>query len=818
NGKNKRYFILIGSKILSSGELKNIDVFTREHLSIRLGNIAQIVDSLANPESYVRINGKPSVTLEIGREPGTNMLNLASSVENKILKIKKSLPQSLAIIKIFDKSKDMRGEISELSDKVILSIIVIFLVVLFFFRNIFHSFIIVSSVVFSLAGGIIFLSLSGIGLNILTLAALALSLGIVIDNNVVVVENILRHFEDESTSSQDKTSFIQIIVASLQEIKLPLIAATFTTIGALIPVFFLPADLKPYFLQFAETTAVVIAFSLLIAFAFVPVSLLIFSKFRNYKTGQGSNKFSIRIKQIYTAIVTWTVLHKKTVLILAVWLFGFPIWLLPSNIDTFNGLAQTSTVVKKLADFYNSTIGSDFYTNIRPYVDYALGGASQLFFQHVYKGEPWNFGNETYLMFSIYAPQGTPPEQLNKFTKQVENSLLPDRKNIKTITTRVYTDYASIKVNFSASVASTAIPFIIKNRLTSLAARTGGFNVGVSGFGPGYYIGGGSFSSLQIKVLGYNYRMVKSISQKLSVRLKLNPRVDNIKIDRLPWEAQNYQIVASINRRSLNMYGTNISDFIHNFLPNVSTDLSNIPISVNNDPVRTVVKYSDYHNASISNLPGKEITLNSKKSRIEEFINLKVEPVMPVIQRDNQQYSRYITFDFMGPYKYSDEFINSVIKSFSIPPGYKIKKQQFFFNFQPKEALPLTLLGLLSVLIVFMVTASLYESYRKPFIIILSVPMSLIGLFLIFYLANANFGRGGYVSVLFLVGLAVNNGILLVDRIAQVDKVSVLTGKKARAEMIAGFASQRLRPILMTALITTAGFLPFIIHADIYSF
>ena len=131
--------------------------------------------------------------------------------------------------------------------------------------------------------------------------------------------------------------------------------------------------------------------------------------------------------------------------------------------------------------------------------------------------------------------------------------------------------------------------------------------------------------------------------------------------------------------------------------------------------------------------------------------------------------------------------------------------------FGEENSLPLTLLGLVSVLIVFMVTASLYESYKKPFIVILSVPMSLIGLFAIFYFMDANFGRGGYASVLFLVGLAVNNGILLVDRIAQVEKHEGIIDKKIRAKLIAEYASERLRPILMTALITSAGFLPFVI-------
>lgn len=818
NVNNKKYFILTGGKISSVAKLRDLNIFTGNHLTVKLGSISQIVDSLATPLTYVRINGKPSVTLEIDREPGTNMLDLASAVENKILQIGRQLPSSLVITKIFDKSEDMRNELTELSDKAILSIIVIFLVVLLFFRKIYHSFIIVSSVVFSLAGGIIFLSLSGIGLNVLTLAALALSLGIVIDNNVVVVENIVRYFEVRTSGAETGKNLVNVIGDSLSEIKLPLIAATFTTVGALIPVFFLPADLKPYFLQFAETAAVVVLFSLLIAFMFVPVSLLVFYKVRKYKIPHRAGGFSSFTKKIYVTMVTWTVKYKKTTLVIALWLVGIPLWLLPSNIDTSSGLAKSSTVINALAEFYNTIFGSDFYLEIKPYIDYGLGGTSQLFFQHVYKGELWNYGNETYLVFSIRTPQGTPPAQINKFTRQVEKMILPDDKKIKSITTRVNSQYASIKVSFSDSVSNTAVPFIIKNRLTSIAARTGGFTVSVAGFGQGYYSGGEMSPSFQIEVLGYNYNSVRNISRELSERLKQSPRVDNIQIDRLPWESQDYQVTAVINRQSLNKFGANISEFEQRFLPNVSANLSSMLVSVKDDPVRTVVKYSDYNNASFSELPKKEIVLNSKRSRVGEFVSLKLEPVMPVVKRDNQQYSRYVTFDFKGPYRFGNDFTNEVIKSVNLPPGYEIKRQNFFFMFGEKQTFPLVLLGLLSVLIVFMVTASLYESYKKPFIIILSVPMSLIGLFVIIYLADANFGRGGYASILFLVGIAVNNGILLVDRIAHGDTVSGLNDNNHRAKMIAEYASQRLRPILMTALITTAGFLPFVINADIYSF
>jgi multidrug efflux pump subunit AcrB len=927
---NVRESALVGSAIKDLGDVDNMMIERdgegksggpRDGGTVRLGDFARVIDSISAPTAFVRINGKPSVTIEVDKEPGTNMLSVSSAVDSRVPGIVKRLPADMRIEKISDRSLDIRREVDELAEKSFYAGVLILIVVFFFFfrrghlvKNFVVSVLMVVSVAFSVGAGLIFLSVSGTGLNVITLAALALSLGIAIDNNVVVSESIYREMENggergegnreggeagedetenrRSGERQNAARRREWIVSAEKQVWLPLVAATLTTVGALLPVFFLPPELREFFIPFAETTAVVVISSLVVAFTFLPVSMMLtispnvrrttlrrslrdnqHSAFGHQRSGP---KAMDGLKRVYVPISKWLINHTAISVLIAVWLVGFPIWLLPERIDYSPGTIQgpesqvktpasavlsafsslrgpLDNIVSSLASAYNATVGSDFYQQIRPYVDYGLGGATQLFFRHVYKGEIWQFGSETYLVMSVSAPQGTPIKNIDEFAEQMENVILPEKQWFKRMTTRVTPQYASVRINFADSVASTSVPFIFKDELTSLAAQAGGFIVSVSGFGPGFYSGGESSPSFTVTVTGYNYESVRKIAESVRKDLLRNPRVDNVQIDRLPWESENYEVHGYVNRDYLNSLGINVRDFMGELTPFVSSSLERTSILINDQPVDLAVKFNDYSNQSTGNLPHEEVDIgNGKTMSIGDAVSFRRTAVMPVIQRDNQQYIRYITFDFKGPYKYGDMYTEALVKSIPTPPGYEVKRPNPWFTFESKETIPLVLLSALAVLIVFMVTASLYESYKKPLIVILSVPMSLIGLFCIYFVADANFGRGGYAAVLFLIGLSVNNGILLVDKISSIvsgkekgegekeeqgigdagtgekerigepGKVGLgdfeTGGKEARSELIAEAASERVRPILMTTLVTVAGFVPFVINADIYSF
>jgi hydrophobic/amphiphilic exporter-1 (mainly G- bacteria), HAE1 family len=248
---NVRHFVYSGDYFNNVDDVKEMKIRVGEGRYLKLSEFAVVVDTIAEQRSFARINGKPTLTIEIDKEPGINMLKVARQVDELIDNLKEIVKSrygvKVEIDKIYDRSKDIRAEISELGNKALISALFIVLILVLFLRNVISSFLVFLSVAFSVAGAVVFLYVSGIGLNIMSLSALALSFGIVIDNSVVVFENIQRHFEEEGEID------FNLILTAVQEMKLPVISASLTTIGALVPVFLLPENLKPYFIHFSIT-------------------------------------------------------------------------------------------------------------------------------------------------------------------------------------------------------------------------------------------------------------------------------------------------------------------------------------------------------------------------------------------------------------------------------------------------------------------------------------------------------------------------------------------------------------------------------------
>ncbi len=193
--------------------------------------------------------------------------------------------------------------------------------------------------------------------------------------------------------------------------------------------------------------------------------------------------------------------------------------------------------------------------------------------------------------------------------------------------------------------------------------------------------------------------------------------------------------------------------------------------------------------------------------RLHEIAAIKEVAVQSEIVRENQQYQRWVTFEYRGPYRFGKKVVERVVAATKLPPGYALEIPTW--DFGEDDQRQIVFIGLLAVLLVFMVTAALYESLIQPFIIMLSVPLALIGVFLIYWLTETNFDRSAHIGVVLLSGIVVNNAILLVDRISRLKN----KGMPISEAIITG-AEQRLRPIIMTTSTTVLGLLPLVIYGD----
>ncbi len=755
---------------------------------IRLKHIAKIYDDYKEPASYYRINGKETVSLIISKEPGANTLKTAEEVYRKIEDIKKDLPPGFVIMKEIDKSESIREELYELTRNGIYSLIIIFLVLLFIYKKLNYVLIILISIVYSLLSSFLLFYIFNIPLNILTIAAFILGFGFMVDNSIVVIDYIDTHYDGRG---------IKYLSVHLKNIFLPVFASTLTTVAVFIPLLFLTGELKVYFVQFALGVVFTLSASLIVSFVIIPLLFLRFGYTRIRKKTAVKNI----VYGIYAFILHKMYKWKKLSIAFLILIIGLPVWLIPPSINT-----------PILKEIYNPVFDSETWSEVKPYVSYALGGVLNLFFNHVSRGEVWRFGEETYIYVRLDLPHGNKIERINNLTKGFEKEILKYKNNFKNLIVNVQNEESAfLKIEFTNEQSNTAFPYLLKNYLTSYATRLGGLEVAVFGFGPGFSTGGGSFSSFSVIVKGFNYLHVKELALQFKEIIERNPRIDNVDIDKSAfyWAKDTYEIIGELKRNNLAHTGITVKDLFTTVARNTRGNLSRSKFIIDNQEVPYNIKYSNYKNIQLSELEDLILRNGDSFLKVKELIDFKEQKVLSAISREDQQYIRYITFDFKGPYRYGKKFTEASIKKIIVPPGYSIKERAFTFAFGEKEEIDIWKILLMSVILIFMITASLFESYSKPLFIWLAIPFAFIGTILLFYFGDYNLDRGAYAGLLLLIGLAVNNSIILVDYISSNYKKN-----NDAPDKIISLSYTRLRPVFTTTITTVTALIPLLIAAE----
>jgi multidrug efflux pump subunit AcrB len=367
---SRRHIVSVRNAGLGLDELGRTPIARNAHGSpIRIKDIGAVRMATADPVSLFRINGRPCVTLVIGKDPSVNTLRLSDAVVARTGELRASLPDGVELILESDTSAEMRAELAALSRDAAFSLLCILVVLFLFLGNLKAPLVVLSSICFSLAGTFLAFWVLGIGLHLLSLAGLVLGFGRLVDDSIVVLDNVQRRGHGRSSPGT--------ITTAVGEIALPVVASTVTTVGALLPTAFLPDDLKPYFIEFSLAVGISLLMSLTVSFTLIPVlaaRLRLTPVMPGMYARAGAWGF-----RAYAWLLKKALSRKATVLLFVVWLFGIPVWLLPERVSS-GGIPASS---------YNAIFGSNWYRAARPYMNYLLGGASHLFFAKVEKGESW---------------------------------------------------------------------------------------------------------------------------------------------------------------------------------------------------------------------------------------------------------------------------------------------------------------------------------------------------------------------------------------------------------------------------------------------
>lgn len=753
--QGRQVVLSVRTRVNRVSELENLVIDQGPDGPIRLSDLGTVRERTADAQYYFRINGRPTIAIIVRRETGTNAVSVAAEVKAVTEQIRMRLPPSVVLELDADESREIDRQLTDLRLRAIAAAIVIFIVLMLFLRSLAAVLIVFATIGFSALIAVNLLYLGGFSLNVLTMAGLAWGFGLIVDNGIVVLENVERHsIGGEPPAEAARQGARQVV--------LPVVAATLTTAIVLVPFLFMQGDLRLYYLPLGYAVAFSILASLFVAFTFVPTMA---SRLYARRERLGSHK----------------VRSSETV---------------PLYIKAYRGLLDTSLDHPWIVAFICAA---------------ALGGSGWLFNEHVTRGTLWRgfWGQRTYIRVQIQFPRGAGLERTDELVRSFEEriSTIPE---VKRFETQVLPQYASIRITFPEELETTQIPVAIKEQMVAYSYQFTGVEVRVYGFGPSFYGGGGSPPNYRLKVFGYNYLAVQQIADELAGRLERFSRIEDVDPNasgRWYESDKEFEYFLAVDREALGTQSLSVEELLNFVAANLPGDIGGQRLRIGGEELPFSVKLSGYDQFDLLALQDLRVPTDDGEVRLADVAGIERRDVLAQILREDQQYERTVAWEFRGPRKLGDLVRDVVLDATEVPPGYRIKEDDRWRWDRDEQTQVYFALGF-AVLLIYMVTAALFESLAAPFVVLLTLPLALIGVFLIFFFTGGTFTRTAYIGTIMMAGIVVNNAILIVYHIGE------LRQRLPTREAILEGTLERVRPILMTSLTTVFGLLPLVLFAQ----
>ncbi|MFC2141455.1 efflux RND transporter permease subunit [Acidobacteriota bacterium] len=717
--------------------------------SVKLRDVAKLEPSYADIRDIHRINGQPTISLTVLKEKGLSTLKISRAVKNRLEEIKKELPPDLVFRLVDDESAEIEENLNKLYLLVGIIIGVIFILIFMFLRSIKPSLLVLSSIAFSVLLTFNLVYFTGTSLNMLTLGGLALGFGLFVDNSIVVFENVLRVREKGASP-------IQAAIQGSREVFLPVFASTLTTMSVFFSIAYFQGRLRLVYLPMAIVISAALAASLLVSFSVIPALSPKLMKISRRKRNE-------RYRKLYATSLSFLIKHPIEVfLVIAAIFFGTYKW----------------------------------------------------FRSEVSIGE-WGFSfySQERLSVRVGLPPGAEIERTDEVIRQFEDKILEKTYEME-VNTQVRAEDANIMVTFPPEIELSYRPYLLKEELIQLATNFAGINIRIYGFDPQPYysgIGGGTYYDSRIKFFGYNLKKLDEITANVERTIKRNPRIkDSMRTsDRYGWgyRGNSFTYVLKLDKEALRKYNIDPA-YLYRQIETMLRGRMSSPITANigGRELEFSIKYPLAERLDLKELQNLMLmSRNGELFRLGDVSVLTEQPIAGSIDREDQQFQMTLMWEFRGPYKAGDRFRKAVFEGLVLQPGFSATIEDTRFM-TTEETAQIKFAIILSLIIIFMILASLYESFIQPFFILLAVPLALIGVFVAFIVADISFDSSAYIGVILLGGIVVNNSILLVDHI----NLKRRQGMSILDAVVEG-ARERIRPIFLTSSTTVLGMLPLVI-------
>ncbi len=755
------YALRVQGEFASPEELKNIVVGSVNGRNVYLHDVARIDDSLEERAQQTYNDGEKGAMIVIQKQSGANSVEISNKVLKMLPQLQRRLPSDVKLGIIVDTSDNIRNTIDSLVETVMYALLFVVIVVFAFLGRWRATLIIVITIPISLIASFIYLAVTGNSLNIVSLSALSISIGMVVDDAIVVLENVTTHIERGSAPKQ-------AAVHGTNEVAVSVIASTLTLIAVFFPLTLVTGMTGVLFRQLGWMVTIMMIISTICALSLTPMLCSQLLR-RDVKHGRIYNLLFTPINKGldafdngYAWLLTKVVGHKTVTILVCLVIF----------ISSLGLLKFVGTEFFPTAD--DGRLGVNLELPIGTRVEIAHDVAQRL-------AEEWR---EKYPEIQV----------MNYTTGQASSD----------------NTYASLRDNGSHIVSMNirlTDPGERDRKITEIAAmmredlkrypefKKSQVNVGGNRGGAM-----GGQATIDFEIYGYNFNETDSVARQLTDVLSRIKGTADVMISRSDYQPE-YQV--DFDREKLAIYGLNLqtaATYLRNRIngslaSQFREDGEEYDIKVMYDPeFRTSI--ADIENILIYNAAGNGVRVKDVGTVVERF-------TPPTIERKDRE--RIITVSTVVSGVPMSEVVaqsQKEIDKMDLPVGVNIQLAGSFED-QQDSFRDLLMLAVLIIILVYIVMAAQFESYTYPAIIMTSLMFAFSGVFIILYLSGHTLNVVSMIGAIMLIGIVVKNGIVLIDYIS----LNRERGLSIRQAVVLGGKS-RLRPVVMTTLTTILGMVP----------
>lgn len=757
---SESFSLRIQKEFKDPSELLDVVLAYKDGNAVYLRDVATVKDGQQEKEQEAVTNGRRSAQIVIQKQTGANTVDVIKGVFKEMKTIEPTLPSDIHIETVIDSSSNIINSINSLKETIIITFLVVMLVVYVFLGRWRATFIIILSIPISLMASLVYLFATGNTLNIISMSALSIAIGMVVDDSIVALENITTHIERGEKPKE-------AAVHGTEEVGISIIASTLTMLCVFLPLTLISGMSGIMFRQLGWIVSIIMIVSTCGALCLVPMLCS-----RMLRAGRKKSKLHDilftpidkglnAISDGYAWVINWAVRNRKTVIFGAFGIFMAVLLLLGPSIKTE-------------------------------------------YFPHSDQGR---------LTVSIELNAGTSQEVTGEFARNFYNRICEEIPEIQVCSYtfgQADTDnaFASMQTNGSNIISMNINLGSMENRKRSSSEiadivradlkeypeiHKGTVSEGMGGMG--------GAASVAVEIYGYDFQTTDRVANELRDKMAADPAFAQVTLSRDQYTPE-YQV--DFDRVKLAANGLNSTTAAAAVSAAMSGSVGSY-YREDGEEYSIRVRYDKSYRTSVEDIENIIIyNASGNGIRIKDLGRVVETEVPPTIERKNRQRMITVTGVIDGSHAMSDGITaaQQIIRDTDIPSELSAviagdyEDQQDMFK-------DLITLMILIIILVYMVMASQFESFMSPFVIMFSVPFAFVGVILGLWLTNTALGVMAMIGILILIGIVVKNGIVLIDYL-------ILLRERGMGILDAAVAAarSRLRPILMTTLTTVLGMIP----------